>query len=49
MNMMTKSLETQRIDPEFSRNLKRLYPGLSHKKATKELNKVLEKMLFGIK
>ena len=42
-----RPVDLQRCDPNFSINLKKLYPDDSYRKATKKLNKVLEELLFG--
>ena len=46
---MMATTKLGRIDVKFCETSKKLYPGLSLPKRTKELNKVLERLLFGIK
>lgn len=49
MTILTHQSEHQRVDKRFVELMKKKYPNKTFREATKELNRVLEDMLFGKK
>ncbi len=47
--LKTHQGKRERIDKEFAENIKKLHPDKSFREATKELNKVIQEMLYGPK
>lgn len=47
--MANRDIKNGKISKQFEKNLRKLYPYRSLYKATKELNKVLEEMIYGVK
>ncbi len=45
--LKTHQAKNQRVDRGFLDNLKKLHPDKSCREATKELNKILQEMLYG--
>ena len=46
---MVMKYKYQRVDTDFCDNIRKLHPDLSFRLATKKLNDVLEKLIYGTK
>lgn len=46
MALLTLESKRERVDKRFSELVKKKYPGKSFRAATKEMNKILEDLLF---